>query len=191
MRSPRPRHRSRTAYVRRSTCVIVHASRSRAAVDCADHPLDGTTRWRLVGSRRRRRPMAMVGSAVGVRLRQPPHGSARIVSASVVDVAQSVRAPDCGSGGRGFESLHPPHTPYEARPRGAGPRARMAELVDAPDLGSGVFDVRVQVPLLAPQRPARRNSPSTTAPRPSSRGARVRTVCGRADVCRTNEESST
>jgi hypothetical protein len=28
--------------------------------------------------------------------------------AFVVDVAQLGRAPDCGSGGRGFESLHPP-----------------------------------------------------------------------------------
>jgi hypothetical protein len=27
----------------------------------------------------------------------------------MVDVAQLVRAPDCGSGGRGFESHHPPH----------------------------------------------------------------------------------
>ena len=27
----------------------------------------------------------------------------------MVDVAQLVSAPDCGSGGRGFESLHPPH----------------------------------------------------------------------------------
>ena len=28
----------------------------------------------------------------------------------MVDVAQLVSAPDCGSGGRGFESLHPPHS---------------------------------------------------------------------------------
>jgi hypothetical protein len=27
----------------------------------------------------------------------------------VVNVAQLVRAPDCGSGGRGFESHHSPH----------------------------------------------------------------------------------
>lgn len=27
----------------------------------------------------------------------------------MVGIAQSVRAPDCGSGGRGFESLYPPH----------------------------------------------------------------------------------
>ena len=30
-------------------------------------------------------------------------------SAIVVAVAQLVRAPDCGSGGRGFKSLQPPH----------------------------------------------------------------------------------
>ena len=28
----------------------------------------------------------------------------------LVGVAQLVRAPDCGSGGRGFETRHPPHT---------------------------------------------------------------------------------
>ena len=27
----------------------------------------------------------------------------------MVGVAQLVRAPDCGSGGRGFETRHPPH----------------------------------------------------------------------------------
>ena len=27
----------------------------------------------------------------------------------MVGIAQSVRAPDCGSGGRGFESHYPPH----------------------------------------------------------------------------------
>ena len=26
-----------------------------------------------------------------------------------MDIAQLVRAPDCGSGGRGFESHYPPH----------------------------------------------------------------------------------
>ena len=30
----------------------------------------------------------------------------------VVDVAQLVRAPDCGSGGREFESHHPPQNIY-------------------------------------------------------------------------------
>ena len=34
--------------------------------------------------------------------------SAILILHSVVDVAQLVRAPDCGSGGRGFESHHPP-----------------------------------------------------------------------------------
>jgi hypothetical protein len=28
------------------------------------------------------------------------------------DVAQSVRAPDCGPGGRGFNSRHSPHDAY-------------------------------------------------------------------------------
>ena len=28
----------------------------------------------------------------------------------MVDVAQLVRAPVCGTGGRGFKSRHPPHT---------------------------------------------------------------------------------
>src|SRR4029079_16448734 len=31
----------------------------------------------------------------------------------MVGVAQLVRAPDCGSGGRGFETRHPPHAPSE------------------------------------------------------------------------------
>ena len=33
-------------------------------------------------------------------------------------VAQLVRAPDCGSGGRGFESHHPPHVNFflDSRP---------------------------------------------------------------------------
>lgn len=29
----------------------------------------------------------------------------------MVDVAQLVRAPDCGSGGHGFKSHHPPNFP--------------------------------------------------------------------------------
>ena len=32
----------------------------------------------------------------------------------VVGVAQLVRAPDCGSGGRGFESHHPPQIKFNA-----------------------------------------------------------------------------
>ena len=34
----------------------------------------------------------------------------------MVGVAQLVSAPDCGSGGRGFESLHPPHSFLQASP---------------------------------------------------------------------------
>ena len=30
----------------------------------------------------------------------------------MVDVAQLVRAPVCGTGGRGFKSRHPPHTKH-------------------------------------------------------------------------------
>ena len=33
----------------------------------------------------------------------------------MVGIAQSVRAPDCGSGGRGFESRYPPHPLERAR----------------------------------------------------------------------------
>ncbi len=36
---------------------------------------------------------------------------------NMVDVAQLVSAPDCGSGGRGFESLHPPHSFLQPRLR--------------------------------------------------------------------------
>ena len=32
----------------------------------------------------------------------------------MVGIAQLVSAPDCGSGGRGFESLYPPHFPAGA-----------------------------------------------------------------------------
>ena len=34
--------------------------------------------------------------------------AADVIKFIVVGVAQLVRAPDCGSGGRGFESHHPP-----------------------------------------------------------------------------------
>ena len=34
----------------------------------------------------------------------------------MVGIAQLVSAPDCGSGGRGFESLHPPHSFLQASP---------------------------------------------------------------------------
>ena len=33
----------------------------------------------------------------------------------MVDVAQLVRAPVCGTGGRGFKSRHPPHIKSPAR----------------------------------------------------------------------------
>ena len=36
-------------------------------------------------------------------------------SSEMVGVAQLVRAPDCGSGCRGFESLYPPHTTMRDR----------------------------------------------------------------------------
>ena len=52
----------------------------------------------------------------------------------MVGVAQLVSAPDCGSGGRGFESLHPPHfsSPRAAKSciirfRCDGPLAQLAE----------------------------------------------------------------
>ncbi len=53
--------------------------------------------------------------------------AARILKLGVVGVAQLVRALACGAGGRGFKTHHPPQVIF----------ARMAELVDAPDLGSG------------------------------------------------------
>ena len=40
----------------------------------------------------------------------------------MVDVAQLVRAPVCGTGGRGFKSRHPPH--YFFLRRILGPKAR-------------------------------------------------------------------
>ena len=43
-------------------------------------------------------------------------------SSEMVGVAQLVRAPDCGSGCRGFESLYPPHTKRrKGRSFGSGP----------------------------------------------------------------------
>ncbi len=92
----------------------------------------------------------------------------------MVGIAQLVSAPDCGSGGRGFESLYPPwlFDPYADMRKdflqseslhnlhdfAAAVHdwlhkkfisAGMAELADAPDLGSGIFDVQVQVLLPA------------------------------------------
>ena len=43
----------------------------------------------------------------GVRI--PPGTPLNLSGLYMVDVAQSARAPDCGSGGRGFKSHHPPH----------------------------------------------------------------------------------
>jgi hypothetical protein len=77
----------------------------------------------------------------------------------VVDVAQLVRAPGCGPGGRGFKSRHSPqsdkvywgplaqlaeHPPFKRGVDGSSPSwptrnfflARVAELADAQDLGS-------------------------------------------------------
>jgi hypothetical protein len=43
-------------------------------------------------------------------------------SSEMVGVAQLVRAPDCGSGCRGFESLYPPHNiRRKGRSCGSGP----------------------------------------------------------------------
>jgi hypothetical protein len=50
----------------------------------------------------------------------------------MVGVAQLVRAPDCGSGGRGFETRHSPHIPQfgrrfvsPERPRGYRPLRKL------------------------------------------------------------------
>ena len=51
----------------------------------------------------------------------------------MVGVAQLVRAPDCGSGGRGFKSHHSPHLLMSSI---LNILARVAELVDALDLES-------------------------------------------------------
>ena len=65
----------------------------------------------------------------------------------MVDVAQLVSAPDCGSGGRGFESLHPPHydddVPLLIRGAGAlftpeGGDIGLSPSGKAPDFDSGI-----------------------------------------------------
>ena len=66
----------------------------------------------------------------------------------MVDVVQLARAPDCGSGGRGFEPHHPPHAKAgtgSARSGFASPNppayvryGDVAKLVKAPDFDSGM-----------------------------------------------------
>ncbi len=55
--------------------------------------------------------------------------SHRLLQDNAVGVAQEVRAPDCGSGGRGFESHHPPQLIVILQ-------AGVAKLAHALDLGS-------------------------------------------------------
>jgi|KBSSwiStaDraftv2_1062776.scaffolds.fasta_scaffold02315_3 hypothetical protein len=47
-----------------------------------------------------------------LRFEALPRHSSRL---EMVGVAQLVRAPDCGSGGRGFETRHPPHFSHDNR----------------------------------------------------------------------------
>ena len=69
-----------------------------------------------------------------------------LYNACTVGVAQEVRAPDCGSGGRGFESHHPPQII-------ATFQAGVAKLAHALDLGSsGFIPLGVQVPPPAPMK---------------------------------------
>ena len=42
-----------------------------------------------------------------------PRGEIAPLRTNVVAVAQLVRAPACGAGGRGFKSHQPPHFPFE------------------------------------------------------------------------------
>ena len=78
------------------------------------------------------------------------------------------RVQDCDSCCRGFDPHRPPHiqgaclqapcfypelkleNPASGSIIGNTVSARVAELVDAPDLGSGIFDVRVRVSPFAP-----------------------------------------
>ena len=71
----------------------------------------------------------------------------------MVGVAQLVRAPDCGSGGREFESLHPPHStvraPFGARrsfiSRTKG-KTGVSPSGKAQDFDSCIPLVRIQLP---------------------------------------------
>ena len=47
---------------------------------------------------------------MGPGVRVPPPRPSK----NMVGIAQLVRAPDCGSGGREFESHYPPHTKYDS-----------------------------------------------------------------------------
>ena len=69
----------------------------------------------------------------GVRI---PPGTPLLFRTNMVGVAQVARAPDCGSGGRGFKSHHPPHKKII----GASPSGK------APVFGTGISLVRIQPP---------------------------------------------
>jgi hypothetical protein len=53
-------------------------------------------------------PSCRVAGLLVTLLRFPPPQNLSRVSFRMVGVAQLVRAPDCGSGGRGFETRHSP-----------------------------------------------------------------------------------
>src|SRR5690606_36258370 len=82
-----------------------------------------------------RRPQLRTMRSEWGRARSPPCGTTPrfglliLFGAGLVDVAQPVRAPDCGSGGRGFKSHHPPQrVPAPKAPR----RGRAASLGGGP-----------------------------------------------------------
>ena len=53
----------------------------------------------------------------------------------MVDIAQLVRASDCGSEGRGFESLYPPQMKARKRP---GEKRRKGRFFPARSINSGM-----------------------------------------------------
>ena len=53
-------------------------------------------------------PLGCGLSSFFAKIHNPSQAGSFFVS-EMVGVAQLVRAPDCGSGGRGFETRHPPH----------------------------------------------------------------------------------
>ena len=100
----------------------------------------------------------------------------------MVGVAQLVRAPDCGSGGRRFDSDHPPHyapvaqsaehLPFKQGVRGSNPRwstkgksrPLVGRLLPFPlnrgdSKGTGVNDMPVACQSRAPARPEAGESP--------------------------------